>query len=98
MDDHPVRITIDDDLRRSRLTVFFRLLLVIPHVVWLYLWGFAVQVAVTLSVPVHTPAWQESPLVDRLPYLQAVPLAFGDHAAVLTAGWQERHARAATMP
>jgi hypothetical protein len=38
---HPVRFRVDDDLRRSRLTVFFRLLLVIPHVVWLVLWTYA---------------------------------------------------------
>jgi hypothetical protein len=37
----PIRLTIDDDLRRSRLTVFFRLPLAIPHVVWLFLWGVA---------------------------------------------------------
>jgi hypothetical protein len=37
----PARITVDDDLRRSRLTVFFRLLLALPHIVWLYLWSFA---------------------------------------------------------
>lgn len=30
---HPVRLRVDDDLRRSRLTVFFRLLLVIPHLI-----------------------------------------------------------------
>jgi hypothetical protein len=30
---------VTDDLRRSRLTVFFRYLLAIPHIVWLYLWG-----------------------------------------------------------
>jgi hypothetical protein len=35
----PVRIDVDDDLRRSRLTVFFRLLLTLPHLVWLLLWG-----------------------------------------------------------
>lgn len=44
MADHPVRITVDDDLRRSRLTVFFRLPLVIPHLVWLILWTIAVVV------------------------------------------------------
>jgi hypothetical protein len=38
---HPVRFRVDDDLRRSRLTVFFRLLLAIPHVVWLVLWTYA---------------------------------------------------------
>ncbi|MEA2375006.1 MAG: hypothetical protein QOD53_1469, partial [Thermoleophilaceae bacterium] len=36
---HPVRITVADDLERSRLTVFFRLLLAIPHFVWILLWG-----------------------------------------------------------
>ena len=36
---HPVRLELDDDGRRSRLTVFFRLLLALPHFVWLALWG-----------------------------------------------------------
>ncbi len=36
---HPVRVVGDPyDLRRSRLTVFFRLPLSIPHLVWLLLW------------------------------------------------------------
>ena len=39
-----MRITVDDDLRRSRLTVFFRLLLAIPHLIWLTLWTIAVVV------------------------------------------------------
>lgn len=38
---HPIRVRIDDDLTRSRLTVFFRLLLAIPHLVWLILWSIA---------------------------------------------------------
>jgi len=33
---HPIRIVVRDDLRRSRLTVFFRFVLVIPHLLWLY--------------------------------------------------------------
>ena len=37
----PIRVTVKDDLQRSRLTVFFRLLLAIPHFVWLSLWGIA---------------------------------------------------------
>jgi hypothetical protein len=32
---HPVQLVVDDDLHRSRLTVFFRLLLAIPHLIWL---------------------------------------------------------------
>jgi Domain of unknown function (DUF4389) len=35
----PISIEVHDDLRRSRLTVFFRLLLALPHLVWLTLWG-----------------------------------------------------------
>lgn len=44
--EQPIRIAVADDLRRSRLTVFFRLLLAIPHFVWLTLWGIAVFFAV----------------------------------------------------
>ena len=37
-----VRLVITDDLHRSRLTVFFRLLLAFPHLLWLILWTIAV--------------------------------------------------------
>ncbi len=37
--DDPVRLEATDDLQRNRLTVFFRLLLAVPHLVWLALWG-----------------------------------------------------------
>jgi hypothetical protein len=36
--EHPVRIRVEDDLGRPRLTVLFRILLAIPHFVWLLLW------------------------------------------------------------
>jgi hypothetical protein len=40
---HPVHLVGDaHDLRRSRVTVFFRLLLAIPHLIWLALWSIAV--------------------------------------------------------
>ena len=42
---HPVRLELDDDGRRSRLTVAFRLLLSLPHVVWLTLWSIAAILA-----------------------------------------------------
>jgi len=32
---------VDDDLRRSRLTVLFRLILALPHLVWITLFGIA---------------------------------------------------------
>jgi hypothetical protein len=36
---HPIRLVVNDDLRRNRLTVFFRLILFIPHLIWVTLWG-----------------------------------------------------------
>jgi hypothetical protein len=39
--DHPIRLIVDDDLRRSRLTVLFRLLFATPHFVWVALWSVA---------------------------------------------------------
>ena len=37
------------DLRRSRLTVFFRLLLALPHLIWLSLWGVVALGAAILN-------------------------------------------------
>ena len=36
---HPIRLVVNDDLQRNRLTVLFRIFLVIPHLLWLTLWG-----------------------------------------------------------
>lgn len=44
-----VRMTVDDDGLRSRVTVFFRLLLSFPHIVWLMLWGVAAFLAAVAS-------------------------------------------------
>jgi hypothetical protein len=46
---HPIRLVVTDDLQRSRLTVFFRIILVIPHLIWLSLWGIAVAFAVFVA-------------------------------------------------
>jgi hypothetical protein len=43
--DHPIQLVVEDDLQRSRLTVFFRLLLAIPHLLWMTLWGIAAILA-----------------------------------------------------
>jgi hypothetical protein len=45
---HPIELVVTDDLERSRLTVFFRLLLVIPHLIWLTLWGIAVEIVLVI--------------------------------------------------
>ena len=40
---------IEDDLDRSRLTVFFRLLLAIPHYIWIFLWSIAAAVVAIIN-------------------------------------------------
>lgn len=47
--DHPITLSFTDDLRRTRLTVAFRLILAIPHLIWLTIWGIAVYLAVIVS-------------------------------------------------
>ena len=49
MTEHPVQLVVEDDLKRNRLTVFFRLLLALPHIVWLILWSIAVFFAAILN-------------------------------------------------
>lgn len=46
---HPIRLVVTDDLQRSRLTVFFRLLLAIPHLVVVYFWGIVVFLAAIVN-------------------------------------------------
>lgn len=53
-------LVVADDLRRSRLTVFFRLFLAIPHFVWYVLWSIAVLVAVVAG-------WVIALVTGRLP-------------------------------
>ena len=42
---HPIRLVVNDDLQRTRLTVFFRLILAIPLVVWAFLWAVVAALA-----------------------------------------------------
>ena len=44
MDEHPVQLVVEDDLQRNRVTVFFRLILAIPHLIWSFLWSIAMVV------------------------------------------------------
>jgi hypothetical protein len=57
---HPISLTVDDDLRRTRITVFFRLLLVIPHAIWLAIWGLAAEIALLV-------AWVAALITGRVP-------------------------------
>jgi Domain of unknown function (DUF4389) len=46
---HPIRLVVNDDLQRNRLTVLFRLILAIPHLLWLTLWGVITLLAVIVN-------------------------------------------------
>jgi hypothetical protein len=46
---HPVRLVVNDDLQRNRLTVFFRLILAIPHFLWATLWGVIAVLAAIVN-------------------------------------------------
>lgn len=91
---HPVRLDDDDEPRRHRLIVLFRLPLLAPHVVWLQLWGLAIAIAAL-------PAWLVALVLGRLPgwlhgflsaYVryQAHVLAFATGAAGLFPGFLGR--------
>ena len=59
---HPVAIGVRDDLGRPRLVVAFRLLLTIPHLLWLALWGVPAAIAAVL-------AWALALALGRVPLL-----------------------------
>jgi Domain of unknown function (DUF4389) len=49
LESHPIGLIVDDDLKRNRLTVFFRLLLAIPQAIWLGIWGCVTYVVVLIA-------------------------------------------------
>jgi hypothetical protein len=57
---HPIHLIVTDDLQRNRLTVFFRILLVMPHLIWLTLWGIVVSFAIFF-------AWLVGIFAGRIP-------------------------------
>jgi hypothetical protein len=46
---HPVRLAVEDDYDRNRLTVCFRLLLAIPHIIWFFLWSVLIFITAILN-------------------------------------------------
>ena len=46
---HPIRLVVNDDLRRTRLTVFFRLILALPLILWALLWSVIALLAVIVN-------------------------------------------------
>jgi hypothetical protein len=57
---HPIGLIVEDDLKRTRLTVFFRLLLAIPQLIWLGLWGIVVYIVMVI-------AWFAALFMGRVP-------------------------------
>jgi Domain of unknown function (DUF4389) len=57
---HPIQLVVTDDLRRNRLTVFFRLLLGIPLFLWIMLWSLLVVFAMVA-------AWVVGLVTGRVP-------------------------------
>jgi Domain of unknown function (DUF4389) len=47
--EHPIRLAVHDDLSRARLTVVVRIVLAIPHFIWIALWGVVTWAAVLTS-------------------------------------------------
>lgn len=76
---HPVRIGVRDPLRRSRLTVFFRALLTVPHLLWLVAWSVLAAVAASVG-------WLLALLLGRLPApLHRFLAAYVRYAAAVSA-------------
>lgn len=73
---HPVRLVHDRELGRSRLTVFFRLFLLLPHVVWFALWTLVVLV---VAIPVWFVALATASLPDPLARFYAAYIRYGVH-------------------
>jgi hypothetical protein len=60
MSEHPIRLVVTDDLRRTRFTVALRAILAIPHYVWLLLWSIVAFLATVLN-------WLATLLLGRSP-------------------------------
>jgi hypothetical protein len=74
MSDHPIRLSVSDDLRRTRITVGLRLLLAIPHYIWLGLWSFVAFFAAVLNwllvlVLGRSPGWLHHFLAAYVKYV-----------------------------
>ena len=75
MEAHPIRLLVDDDLSRNRLTVLFRLLLAIPLLVWLVLWTVAVAIAAIVG-------WVATLVTGSLP--ESLHKFFGSYVRYVT--------------
>ena len=73
MPEAPIRLTLEDEEQRSRLTVFFRLLLALPHFVWLFGWSVLAGLGAVLNwlvtlIAGRSPVWLHGFLARYLRY------------------------------
>jgi len=74
-----VTLVVEDDYRRSRLTVFFRLLLAIPHFIWFFLWTLWIVITAVVN-------WLVSIFTGRPPrWFHALMCGYVRYQAHLTA-------------
>ena len=77
--EHPVRVVVTDTLARARLLVLFRLLLLLPHLVWFLLWSVVAWSVVVI-------AWLVALVTGRVPRpLQRFLAAYVRYGAHLSA-------------
>ena len=65
VDAHPVRLVVEDDLERNRLTVFFRLILAIPQLIWISIWTIGMIFVVIVNWFVTLIAGSPAPTLHR---------------------------------
>jgi uncharacterized protein DUF4389 len=73
---HPVRLRSAEERSRNRLTVFFRLLLAIPHLLWLFVWWIA---AFVVAIVGWFAALATGRLPDALHRFLAAFVRYGTH-------------------
>ena len=88
---HPIHLVVNDDLERSRLTVFFRLILAIPLFLWLTIWSIAVSFVVIVAWIIGLVAGR---VPDSLHSFMAAYVRFSTHVFAhlgIVAGRRSQH-------
>jgi Domain of unknown function (DUF4389) len=85
---HPIGLVVEDDLKRNRLTVFFRLLLAIPQLIWVYFYGWIAGIVAFVAwlVAIFTGRVPE-PLHDFLARYQRVSTHVNAYVLLLADPW-----------
>jgi len=63
---HPIHLVVEDDYRRTRITVFFRLILAIPHLIWFGLWTVLIIIAAVVNWLISIFTGKPPPGLHRL--------------------------------